>query len=173
MAGFDGLRVIGRGNSQDFETYSEVGDYLGQRLSGRFHVVKPFLPVVVGGLVEVHGIESIRLIGDGKVGVVPRSKSGEQEGVTASVASALEIDIISHVEPWDSELLDRGLAWVAVGAEAPPLLTFTIIPEHGVSAAEIAERLTTGEERAVAMINGVLDSNPQAPYSQNCGTDPA
>jgi hypothetical protein len=167
MPQIDKIELVGDAFYMACPSYEEAGKSIAKESPDKYlTIVKPFMPSVLGCLVEVDGQQSIRLVGEQRAGVVPRHMHGLQEGVTASTLSSLEIDLVAHVEPRDSELLDRGLAWVAVGAEAKPLFKMGILPHSGATASEITERLIIAEFRAVEMINGVLNSDPLAPYSQ-------
>ncbi len=129
-------------------------------------VTKPFGLQVVGGLALVGSVEYLRLVGDGKVGQVRRHMSGIYEaGVMVSTAPVIGVDVAAHVEPIDSDLLDRGLSWVYVADEASPVFMAGIRREHGVAEAEIAERLREAEARAVRLIEGILESDPNPPFA--------
>lgn len=152
---------------ETFESYEAVAEALVD-VPERTSVLRVFDLRVVGGLVDVEGIEHLRLYGWGKTGLVRRYKHMRvEEGITVSTASLLGYDVVSHVEPWDSELLDRGLAWVSVAsAELPPLFHVGVKPEHGLGAPAIAERLATAEKRAVETITDVLNSNPEPRFAR-------
>lgn len=160
---------IGRANgpSQFLESYEEVAAFLGKRVSEFFMLGKRFRPEVVGGLVVADSVQYLRLVGEQKVGIVRRHMSGTYEGgVAVSTQPLVGVDVIANIEPIDSELFDRGLAWVHVIDEGSPLYKIGINREHGVEEAEIVERLRAAEARTVQMVRAILESDPEPPYAQ-------
>lgn len=155
-------------DSKVFDTYSEVSDFLVRRLSEPHHVSRLFVPEVVGVLIYESGQQKLRLVGAGMVGLVDRHMHGlVEDGVTVSGFPGQSVDVVTHIEPWKSNLLDRGLSWVGVGPESPARLKLTINQEHGVEdPAEVAARLESAEQRTVEFIEAILRSEVIEPLAR-------
>jgi len=146
-----------------FENYAEASNFLVRRVSESHHISRLFIPRVAGRLIPDGRKQVLHLIGDGKEGRIERG----DRGISVSTASALDIDVIAHVERWDSNLLDRGLAWVSVGAETPSRFSVIIDAEHEIEdTREITARLITAEANAVTLINGILNNDPAPEFAE-------
>lgn len=169
MSSSDSLERPIRVNGSEFNGYLDASKYLAKRLSNSHHVIRAFEPNIVGGLVIVEEEkQKLRLVGHGVVGIVDRHMHGLiPGGVTVSGFPGETVDVVAHVEPWKSELLDRGLAWVRVGQEVPPALKLTIRKEHGIEdPQELASRLEKAEQKSVEFIEAILRSEVLEPYAR-------
>ncbi len=161
---------IGR---ETFTSYSDASHYLVRRVSESHHVSRPFLPNVAGRLVLSEENEQyLHLLGDGREGMVARRILDMKTGVGVSTASPLDIDVVAHVEPWQSRLFSRGLGWVSVGAEAQSIFSVQVLSEHGVEdPLELQQRLVEAETAAIKMIDGALNSDETPPYADRFPED--
>ncbi len=156
-------------SGNEFEDYEEATEFLVDRVSESHLLSRLFTPQVVGGLVmQDGGHQTLRIVGEGVIGEVPRYMRGLTElGVTVSGYPGEQVDVVAHVENWESDMLDRGLVWVRIGPEVPPLFQVIIRPEHGVaSSLEMANRLEVAEQKSIEFINGILRSEVIAPTAR-------
>jgi hypothetical protein len=150
----------------EFENYTEVSEYLVRHGFQGNDLLRSFVPEVVGGLVVADGREYLRLAVGDKDGLVERSVGGMTRGVSVSTRSLLDASVIVHVERFDNKLLSRGLGWVNVAPEAPPIFQLSIRPGHGVAdTSEIADRLEMAEANAICLVEGVLVSETSPLYA--------
>ena len=143
------------------DDYAAAGDYLSRNQADVYAVTRPFIPEVAGGLtVGEPEQQMLRLVGKYGVGAVQRHVARMKEGVSVSTSPANGVDVVLHPERWDSKLLSRGLAWIRVYEEAPPVFVMNVLPEHGITDKEvIARRFDAAELCAHIFILDVSKEN--------------
>src|SRR5665213_1913861 len=157
--------------SNRFEDYLGATEWLLGRISERHSVYRLSTPQVVGGLIgerdDISG-QRLRVIGNSRKGEVIRHYSGMPvaEGVTVSGFPGEAADIVAHVEPLESKLLDRGLSWVRIGIETPSVFHLTVRAEHDLSdVEELATRLSAAERSTTELLEGILRSETTPPHA--------
>jgi hypothetical protein len=163
-----GLLVISNDAREHFGDISEAAAYLGSRVTNAHFLVQPFQPEVLGRLTDIHGIQHLELFApDGRSGRTPRFRQFEHEsGVTVSTLPEPALDVVVRIADWSGPLLDRGLSWVQVHQEVPPQLRSIILTNHNLDEAAISEQLGQIGEKALQLIEGVLESNPEPPFAR-------
>jgi hypothetical protein len=163
-----------------FENYETAARYIfgGIEYAERnFSVIRDLGKKVLGGLVEVSDVREDLYVTDGlREYQRPRGGFTEEGPVSFSVDFDTRFEtagvLIAHVEPWESNLLDRGLAWIALAKDrlSTPVLHLSVRPNPEVNESELAQRLADAETNATAMLEDML-SGVESPRFARVSSD--
>jgi hypothetical protein len=159
---------------EQLNTYVEVAERLKDNQDNRLKIVTRNIAMqACGGLVKVPNEKDYLFITDGaREAIRPRAGQDDNGCLGISVDSYLKYEIggslVSHVEPWESDLLDRGLAWLEMSRSelSAPLFYVSVLPVGNKSTNEISERLEQAEVNATAMLDDFLAGVEHPRFSQ-------
>jgi hypothetical protein len=164
------ISVLSESARVSFNTLGDAAEYIAPLQSDRWTILMPLELELSGELIDVDGVESLRLTTCDKTGTVPRYKYHEHEsGISVATAPKLNLDIITIVSDYnESKLLDRGVVWLRVARSISPVLFHAnILRNHQHSAELIEKTITEAGKATMALTMAALDSQPILPFSHD------
>ncbi len=171
-------RLIRVNTREDIESYRDVAKFLSSKnnsTTNLHHIYRQLdTSPVMGGLVAGVDKEDYISLTDNTRTVFHKRSTANNNGVVgvqAGLSRRYETGciLIVNVEPFQSDFLDRGLAWIALSRDVsfvPEFHTAVLgsyeIGTSEVAINEVAERLQNVEDSATAMIEDMLN-NVQVP----------
>lgn len=159
--------VLSNEGVEHYGSRNEVAARLCRPAGESLMVATPSVPEVVGRRIEEQGGSYLELTSGDRTGRVRQRTTDSPLGVTVCKKYAPRLDIVAHIEPANSTLLDRGLAWVRITPETPELpagpglLIMWIKPQRRVETFRITGIMT----RTTELIEGILRSDQLPPYA--------
>lgn len=170
------IKVFSGSSYQHFVDYLGAGAYINSLPANYYlHLISELQPPVTG---EHNGHfplttfppSRLQLNRGAKVGTIPvicGPREPGEKGVSLALGGLLEASIGVYVESQSSELFRNGTGAVLIGKQHPALLSLGIERFHGLDTEKLATRLGEAEQRAEAMVEAILHSDPIPPHSQH------